>query len=97
MAADPGGLWFEPWPGDGLFLVTSLSLQRIHQIRPRLYFPKYISFHYLPIALQNSLLMYCELKNERGLEYSLEVCTKDDRSNAAISGDFGNYEGRESI
>jgi hypothetical protein len=51
MAADSEGPWFEPWPGDGLFLVIFLSLHRIHQIRPRLYLPKYISFHHLPIAL----------------------------------------------
>jgi len=94
MAADSGGLWFESWPGDGLFLVTSLSLQRTYQIRPRLYLPKYVSFHDLPIALQNSLLIYCKLKYKWDLEYSLEVCTKDARSSAAISRDFGNYEGR---
>ena len=94
MAADSGGPWFEPWPREGLFLVIFPSLQKIHQIRPRLYLPKYISSHHLTIALQNSLLVYCKLKYKWGLEWYLEGCTKDDRNNMAISRDFGKYGGR---
>ena len=95
-AADSGGPWFEPWSGEGLFLVIFLSPHRINQIRPRLYLPEYISFHHLTIGLQNYLLIYCKLKYlyKSGLECYLGVCTKCDRNNAAISRDFGNYEGR---
>jgi hypothetical protein len=94
MVADSGGAWFDPWPVNGLFVVIFLSFRRMHEIRPRMYLPRYISCHHLPTALRNSLLIYCKMKHKWGLEYSLEVCTTNNKKNVAISRDFGNCEGR---